>query len=173
MSDTTFKCECLFHFPLHACAATRLNFSDKKLKRDDKAKKATPQDHLKHIPFRLREIMKSKERMKAGPLKSKKQKEGEVEKGLGYFFVHEIIPTGHKTFAYHVVALIPKTKPEGDSQDGDIPVPRFKRRKNENVKAYLQRMERGVNHVLFLTKNQVERKPELKIETGKTEKKKE
>lgn len=53
-----------------------LNFSDKKLKRDGKPKKAKP-DHLKDIPFRLREIMKSKERMKTGTLKAKKLKEGE------------------------------------------------------------------------------------------------
>lgn len=51
-----------------------LNFRDKK--RDGKVKKAKP-DHLKDIPFRLREIMKSKERMKTGPLKAKKIKEGE------------------------------------------------------------------------------------------------
>lgn len=54
-----------------------LIFSDQKLKRDGgKPKKAKP-DHLEHIPFRLREIMKSKERMKTGPLKAKKLKEGE------------------------------------------------------------------------------------------------
>ena len=50
--------------------------SDKKSKKDGKPKKAKP-DHLEHIPFRLREIMKSKERMKRGPGKAKKLKEGE------------------------------------------------------------------------------------------------
>lgn len=49
--------------------------SDKKLKRDGKAKKAKP-DHLQHIPYRLREIMKSKEKMKPAS-KAKKLKEGE------------------------------------------------------------------------------------------------
>ncbi|XP_056257610.1 coiled-coil domain-containing protein 137 [Seriola aureovittata] len=119
--------------------------SDTKLKRDDKPKKAKQQDHLKHIPFRLREIMKSKERMKTGPLGSKKLKE----------------------------APSPKSKPEEDSQDGDIPVPHFRRGKDESEKAYLQRMERETQHVLFLTKNQVDRKPELGADKGKSEKKKE
>ncbi|XP_051244349.1 coiled-coil domain-containing protein 137 [Dicentrarchus labrax] len=126
------------------------NPSDKKLKRDGKPKRAKP-DHLKDIPFRLREIMKSKERMKTGPFKAKKLK--------------DVIP--------------PKGKPE-DSQDGDIPVPHFKRRKQESEKAYVRRMENETNHVLFLTKNQVDRKPELDIDEqekpadkGKSEKKKE
>ncbi|XP_019949675.1 coiled-coil domain-containing protein 137 [Paralichthys olivaceus] len=125
--------------------------SDKKLKRDGKLKKAKEEDHLEHIPFRLREIMKSKERMKSGPLKPKKLKD----------------------------AIFPKSKPE-KSQDGDIPVPHFKRGKNESVKRYLQRMEAETKHVLFLTKNQVDRKPELDADkqerptdNGKSEKKKE
>ncbi|KAI3359770.1 hypothetical protein L3Q82_014144, partial [Scortum barcoo] len=124
--------------------------SDKKLKRDGKAKKAKP-DHLKDIPFRLREIMKSKERMKTGPLKAKKLK----------------------------VATSPKEKPE-DSQKKDIPVPHFKRGKEESEKAYLRRMENATKHVLFLTKNQVDRKPELDpdkqerpVDQGKSKKKKE
>ncbi|XP_070779914.1 coiled-coil domain-containing protein 137 [Enoplosus armatus] len=124
--------------------------SDKKLKRDAKPKKAKP-DHLKDIPFRLREIMKSKERMKAGPLKAKKLKE----------------------------AISPKGKPE-DSQIGDIPVPHFRRGREESEKAYLRRMEVETQHILFLTKNQVERKPELDedkqerpADKGKSEKKKE
>lgn len=123
--------------------------SDKKLKRDGKPKRAKP-DHLEHIPFKLREILKSKERMKAGPLKAKKLKE----------------------------VISPKGKPE-DSQSGDIPVPHFKRGKKESVKAYLRRMENETKHVLFLTNNQVDRKPELdedqqeKPVEGKSDKKKE
>ncbi|XP_054464006.1 coiled-coil domain-containing protein 137 [Anoplopoma fimbria] len=128
-----------------------LHSSDKKLKqRDGKPKKAKP-DHLEHIPFRLREIMKNKEKMKTGSSKSKKLKE----------------------------AISPKGQPE-DSQSGDIPVPHFKRGKAESVKAYLQRMENETKHVLFLTKNQVDRKPELDADQqenppdkGKSEKKKE
>ncbi|XP_042361345.1 coiled-coil domain-containing protein 137 isoform X2 [Plectropomus leopardus] len=118
--------------------------SDKKLKRDGKPKKAKP-DHLKHIPFRLREIMKSKERMKTGPPKTKKLKE----------------------------AISPKGKPE-DLQSGDIPVPHFKRGKNESEKAYVRRMENETKHVLFLTKNQIDRNPELEADNkNKSEKKKE
>ncbi|XP_029914535.1 coiled-coil domain-containing protein 137 [Myripristis murdjan] len=124
--------------------------SEKKLKTDGKLKKAKHEDHLKHIPFRLREIMKSKERMNMGSSRRKKMKK----------------------------AFIPKVKP-ADSQVGDIPVPHFRRGKEEDVKSYLQRMENETNHVLFLTKNQVERKPELEIDkqempadTGRSEKKK-
>lgn len=61
---------------------------------------------------------------------------------------------------------------------GDIPVPLFKRRKRESVKAYVQRMENESRHVLFLSKNQVDRRPELDLDNegpakGKTERKKE
>ncbi|CAL8304025.1 unnamed protein product [Merluccius merluccius] len=54
----------------------------------------------------------------------------------------------------------PRTRKE-ESAEEDIPVPHFKRKKDESKKAYLGRMENETNHVLFLTKNQVERKPEL------------
>ncbi|XP_034566751.1 coiled-coil domain-containing protein 137 [Notolabrus celidotus] len=124
--------------------------SDKKPKRDGKPNQAK-EDHLKHIPFRLREIMKSKDRMKSGPNRVQKLQKAVSHKG----------------------------KP-GDSQGGDIPVPHFKRGKRESVKAYLRRMDNETKHVLFLTKNQVERKPELEEEKqekpadkGKSEKKKE
>lgn len=124
--------------------------SDKKLKQNGKPKKVKP-DHLKDIPFRLREIMKSKERMKKGPLRAKKLKE----------------------------VFSPKGKPE-DSHGEDIPVPRFRRKKDESEKAYVRRMENETRHVLFLTENQVERKPELDADKqerpadkGKSEKKKE
>ncbi|XP_023120134.1 coiled-coil domain-containing protein 137 [Amphiprion ocellaris] len=123
----------------------------RKLKGDGKPKKAKEEDHLEHIPFRLREIMKSKDRMKKGSLKSKKLK----------------------------AAISPNSKAE-DSQDGDIPVPHFKRGKQEGVKAYLRRMDNETKHVLFLTKNQVDRKPELDADKqekpagkGKSDKKKE
>uniref|UniRef100_A0A3Q1GVQ9 Coiled-coil domain containing 137 n=1 Tax=Acanthochromis polyacanthus TaxID=80966 RepID=A0A3Q1GVQ9_9TELE len=122
-----------------------------KLKGDGKPKKAKEEDHLEHIPFRLREIMKSKHRMKKGSLNSKKLK----------------------------AAISPNSKAE-DSQDGDIPVPHFKRGKQEGVKAYLRRMDNETKHVLFLTKNQVDRKPELDADKqekpagkGKSDKKKE
>lgn len=55
-----------------------------------------------------------------------------------------------------------------ESFDGDIPVLRFKRGKRETEKAYVRRMENETKHILFLTKNQVDRKPEL--DTDKQEK---
>uniref|UniRef100_A0AAQ4RW94 Coiled-coil domain containing 137 n=1 Tax=Gasterosteus aculeatus aculeatus TaxID=481459 RepID=A0AAQ4RW94_GASAC len=120
--------------------------SDKRLKeRDGKPKKAQP-DHMEHIPFKLREIMKSKDRMKSGSVKAKKVKEG---------------------------------KPDDQLME-DIPVPHFKRANAESEKAYLRRMENETKHVLFLTNNQVDRKPELEVDAqersanqGKSEKKKE
>ncbi|XP_020503923.1 coiled-coil domain-containing protein 137 [Labrus bergylta] len=124
---------------------------DKKLKRNGKPNTAKEEDHFKDIPFKLREIMKSKERMKAGPKRSN-------------MFKH---------------AIYPKGKAEG-SQGGDIPVPHFKRGKKESEKAYLRRMENETKHVLFLTNNQVDRKPELEADqqerpadSGKSDKKKE
>lgn len=103
--------------------------------------KKSKEDHLNQIPFRLREIMKSQQQMKAGSRKRK------------------------KTI-------------KGSAKDGDIPVPHFKRRKEESEKAYLGRMEAATKHVLFLTQNQVDRKPELEPDQqenpaeGKSEKKK-
>uniref|UniRef100_A0A3P9N4M2 Coiled-coil domain containing 137 n=1 Tax=Poecilia reticulata TaxID=8081 RepID=A0A3P9N4M2_POERE len=110
----------------------------KKIKGDGKPKKTAQEDHLQHIPFRLREIMKSKDKMKNESLGGKKLK-----------------------------------------KDGDIAVPRFRKGKTESVGAYVRRMENETQHVLFLTNNQVERKPELEPDkqdkaagTGKSEKKK-
>ncbi|XP_036946023.1 coiled-coil domain-containing protein 137 [Acanthopagrus latus] len=122
--------------------------SVKKLKRDAKSKKAKP-DHLEDIPFRLREIMKSKERMKTGSLKPKKPKQ----------------------------AISHESKP---GEDGEIPVLHFKRGKQESERAYVRRMENETKHIHFLTKNQVDRQPELdddnqdkSTDKGKSEKKKE
>lgn len=65
-------------------------------------------------------------------------------------------------------------------QDGDIPVPEFRRKESESETAFLKRMARETDHVMFLTKNQVERKPELELDEQeqkagkrKSEKKKE
>lgn len=52
------------------------NFSNAKLQRDGKPKKVKEVDHIQHIPFKLREIMKAKDRMKTGSLKVKKPKKG-------------------------------------------------------------------------------------------------
>lgn len=98
----------------------------RKTKRDGPSKSVKEEDHLNHIPFKLREILKSKEREKKAPKKKR---------------THPGMQEG--------------------SQVGDIAVPHFKRRKRESVKAYLRRMDSAAKHVLFLTENQVERKPEL------------
>ncbi|XP_072298291.1 coiled-coil domain-containing protein 137 isoform X2 [Eucyclogobius newberryi] len=110
--------------------------------------KKTTEDHMNQIPFRLKEIMKSKERMKMGRGQKKRSK----------------------------TALSLKNTPVAS---GDIPVPHFKRRKQESEKAYLRRMEAAARHVLFLSQNQVVRKPELEpdqqekpADQGKSEKKK-
>lgn len=120
------------------------------LKRHGKPKKAEP-DHLQHIPFKLREIMKSKDRMKKGLLKPKKPKKGEKSSILPFPFIFSV------GVDLTCVSLVTST---GEPCDGDIPVPHFKRRKQESEKAYVRRMENETKHVLFLTKNQVDRKPE-------------
>ncbi|XP_077384575.1 coiled-coil domain-containing protein 137 [Festucalex cinctus] len=124
--------------------------SAKKQKRDGKAKKDNKHgDHLEHIPFRLQEIMKSKEMMKKGSSKTLKN------------------------------AFFRQRKPE-KSKVTDIAVPRFKRRKLESEPQYKRRMAMESKYVLFLTNNQVERKPELDedkqekpAENRKSDKKKE
>lgn len=68
----------------------------------------------------------------------------------------------------------------GDADGGDIPILHFKRRPAETEKAYVRRMENETQHILFLSKNQVDRMPELDEDKqekhgskGKSEKKKE
>ncbi|XP_052409246.1 coiled-coil domain-containing protein 137 [Carassius gibelio] len=93
-------------------------------------------DHLQQIPHRLREIMKSKEKMEQGSKKKKK-------------------------------AFKPKML------SGDIPVPHFRRKQYESEKNYIRRMTEEAEHVLFLTNNQEQRQPEVKVkkEVEKEEKK--
>ncbi|KAJ0058076.1 hypothetical protein NL108_007343, partial [Boleophthalmus pectinirostris] len=117
------------------------------------ATKKAKEDHMEQIPFRLREIMRSKEQMKTGARKRKKLKQGRL--------------------------LLDGSLKNTQEGEGDIPVPHFKRRKGESEKAYLRRMEAAARHVLFLSQNQVERKPELdpdqqerRADKGKSEKKK-
>lgn len=43
----------------------------------------------------------------------------------------------------------------------DIAVPKFKQRKGESDGAYIERMEQEAQHVLFLSKNQASRQPEV------------
>ncbi|KAM5272714.1 coiled-coil domain-containing protein 137 [Ctenodactylus gundi] len=88
------------------------------------------------IPFRLREIMKSREEMKnALSFKQRKKRAQEAFRNT--------------------------LEKEAKGEAPDIAVPRFKRRKGESDGAYIQRMEQEAEHVLFLSRNQVPRQPEV------------
>lgn len=73
MIYSTFKRICYYLFAIWAVICPTLILRDQKLKRAGKPKP----DHLKHIPFRLREIMRSKEKMKTGASKPRKLQDGE------------------------------------------------------------------------------------------------
>ncbi|XP_065591691.1 coiled-coil domain-containing protein 137 [Cyrtonyx montezumae] len=81
------------------------------------------------IPFRLRELMRSREAMKHPKARAKR-------------------------------AAGKPRRPQGTEAQGDIPVPRFHQRRGESEHAYICRMEREVQHVMVLSKNQEQREPE-------------
>ncbi|XP_007886850.1 coiled-coil domain-containing protein 137 [Callorhinchus milii] len=85
------------------------------------------------IPYKLREIMRSKEKLKKRMNKPKKN------------------------------AVAPAAKPaSGHSKPQDyIAVPKFKQKKGESERAYIQRMDRESQYVMFLTRNQEYRCPEM------------
>ncbi|KAG8438659.1 hypothetical protein GDO86_005012 [Hymenochirus boettgeri] len=98
--------------------------------------------HMEKIPFKLREIMRSRMEMNQ-PKKKKRKSDSEFQT--------------------------------------NIPIPKFRRRKKESVRAYLNRMDQETKNVMFLTKIQANRKPEAEpenkflnesIETKKSQKKK-
>ncbi|XP_069887730.1 coiled-coil domain-containing protein 137 [Dipodomys merriami] len=89
------------------------------------------------IPFRLREIMRSRQEMK-NPLSNKKRK-----KEAQVVFKNTL-------------------EMEAKGTEPDIIVPKFKQMKGESDGAYIQRMEQETQHVLFLSKNQADRQPEEK-----------
>uniref|UniRef100_UPI00398E8559 coiled-coil domain-containing protein 137 isoform X2 n=1 Tax=Pristiophorus japonicus TaxID=55135 RepID=UPI00398E8559 len=105
------------------------------------------------IPYKVREIMRSKEKMRNQMNKQKRK------------------------------AAKPEKKPASlaSALHGDIPVPKFKRGKRESEKAYIERMEQETQHVMFMTRNQRPRCPEMENEEeekkssvkSKSEKKKE
>ncbi|XP_059763871.1 coiled-coil domain-containing protein 137 [Balaenoptera ricei] len=88
------------------------------------------------IPFRLREIMRSRQEMK-NPISNKKRKK-EAQ-----------------------VAFSKTLEKEAKGVEPDIAVPKFKQKKWECDRAYVQRMEQEAQHVLFLSKNQANRQPEV------------
>ncbi|KAM4844067.1 coiled-coil domain-containing protein 137 [Thomomys bottae] len=87
------------------------------------------------IPFRLREIMRSRQEMK-NPLSNKKRK-----KEAQVVFKNTL-------------------EMEAKGTEPDIVVPKFRQMKGESDRAYIQRMEQETQHVLFLSKNQANRQPE-------------
>ncbi|XP_043855588.1 coiled-coil domain-containing protein 137 [Dromiciops gliroides] len=103
---------------------------EKKKKVNSKPKNLDDQE----IPFRLREIMKSRQEMKKHISK--------------------------KTRKAVQVAFRQKFEKEAMGSLSDIPVPKFKQGKKESDNAYVHRMEQEAQHVIFLSENQVERKPE-------------
>ncbi|XP_036268241.1 coiled-coil domain-containing protein 137 [Pipistrellus kuhlii] len=90
------------------------------------------------IPFRLREIMRSRQEMKNAVSNKKRKKEAQ--------------------------AVFRRTlEKEARGVGPDIPVPKFKRRKWESDAVYIQRMEQEAQHVLFLSKNQADQQPEAEV----------
>ncbi|XP_072339700.1 coiled-coil domain-containing protein 137 [Scyliorhinus torazame] len=85
------------------------------------------------IPYKVREIMRSREKMVKKMNKQKRKPEKPAKKPASV----------------------------GSGLHRDIPVPKFKRRKHEPQSAYIQRMEEETQHVMFLTKTQLTRCPEL------------
>ncbi|NWZ73766.1 CC137 protein, partial [Acrocephalus arundinaceus] len=97
--------------------------------RKDNMKPKHPDEQ--EIPFRLRELMRSREALRhPGPGKRRVAEEKQQQKSKG-----------------------PKAP-------GDVPVPKFRRGKGESERSYICRMEQEVQHVLFLTENQLQREPE-------------
>ncbi|NXG51152.1 CC137 protein, partial [Psilopogon haemacephalus] len=118
-------------------------FSPRKVKKVDNMKPKHPDEQ--EIPFRLRELMKSREAMKR-PEPGKQQ----------------------------VAEKKQQPKAKGTKARGDIPVPRFRRGKGESERSYICRMEQEVKHILFLAKNQVQREPEKEtMAPAKSKRKKE
>ncbi|XP_055971784.1 coiled-coil domain-containing protein 137 [Sorex fumeus] len=108
---------------------------------------AGPRDpHEQGLPFRLREIMRSRQEVKAR-LSGRRRREAQA-------------------------VLRRKLEEEAQGTEPDIPVPKFKRRKGESDRAFVQRMEQEAQHVLFLSRNQPSCQPEAPAAAKKSEKKK-
>uniref|UniRef100_A0A667HME0 Coiled-coil domain containing 137 n=1 Tax=Lynx canadensis TaxID=61383 RepID=A0A667HME0_LYNCA len=106
-----------------------------------------PNQDEQEIPFRLREIMRSRQEMK-NPISNKKRKK-------------EAEPWWTSLSAQ--MAFRKTLEKEAKGAEPDIAVPKFKQRKWESDGAYIQRMEQEAQHVLFLSKNQVARQPEVQV----------
>ncbi|NXD31079.1 CC137 protein, partial [Spelaeornis formosus] len=83
------------------------------------------------IPFRLRELMRSREALKRPDPGKRRAAEKQQQR-----------------------------QPEGRPAAGGGAVPRFRRGRGESERSYVCRMEQEVQRVLFLTENQLQREPE-------------
>ncbi|NXS24257.1 CC137 protein, partial [Mystacornis crossleyi] len=95
------------------------------------------------IPFRLRELMRSREAMKRPDPGKRRAAEKKQQQ-----------------------------KPKNPKAPGDIPVPKFRRGKGESERSYICRMEQEVQRVLFLTENQPQREPEKEVTAPEKSKRK-
>ncbi|XP_004621157.2 coiled-coil domain-containing protein 137 [Sorex araneus] len=98
------------------------------------------------LPFRLREIMRGRQEVKAR-LSGRRRRAAQA-------------------------ALRRTLEEEAKGTEPDIPVPKFKRRKGESDRAFVQRMEQEAQHVLFLSRNQARCQPEAPAAPKKSEGKK-
>ncbi|XP_056405759.1 coiled-coil domain-containing protein 137 [Hyla sarda] len=106
-----------------------------KLRHEKKKTNSKPKDlDTQEIPFKLREIMKSRKEMNNPKKRNKKKKHTK--------------PQG----------------PDNEELQTDIKVPTFKRKMNESECSYLNRMNRETQHVMFLSKNQEDRMPEKELD---------
>ncbi|KAM6377235.1 LOW QUALITY PROTEIN: coiled-coil domain-containing protein 137 [Pluvialis apricaria] len=105
------------------------SYRGRKEKKMDNMKPKHPDEQ--EMPFRLRELIRSREAMKRPDPGKRRAAEKKQQ---------------------------PKSK--GPKAPGDIPVPRFRRGKRESEHSYICRMEQEVQRILFLTKNQLQREPE-------------
>ncbi|XP_039572221.1 coiled-coil domain-containing protein 137 [Passer montanus] len=111
--------------PEHGAAVPLRSRKEKK----DNMKPKHPEEQ--EIPFRLRELMRSREALKRpGPGK----RQGTEKKQ--------------------------QQKCKGPRAAGDMAVPRFRRGRGESERSYFCRMEQEVQRVLFLAENQLQREPE-------------
>ncbi|XP_060242240.1 coiled-coil domain-containing protein 137 isoform X2 [Meriones unguiculatus] len=130
------------------------------------------------IPFRLREIMRSRQEMKKPLSNKKRKKEGFLCVALavldslckpGWPGISKEQPASASQSAGITaqVAFKKTLEREAKGEEPDLVVPMFRQRKGESDGAYIQRMEQEAQHVLFLSKNQASRQPEVQAAPGK------
>ncbi|NXT67241.1 CC137 protein, partial [Chaetops frenatus] len=115
--------------PFSAAPLTVLVLPRKEKKDNMKPKHPDEQE----IPFRLRELMRSREALKRPDPGKRRAAEKKQQQ---------------------------QQKCKGPEAPGDVPVPRFRRGRGESERSYICRMEQEVQHVLFLAENQLQREPE-------------